>query len=464
MVGDDEEQNDSDNDFDPDKAMVLPHELVHALEDFHFDLEALGDDESRNDDQDLAFSSLVEGSAMDGGIDHVLWRFGYPGSTAGPLIAPLVARLSNLGVGSMSEMARSVGDEEENKKLAAAPPIISQSLFFPYLQGWAFVNSLRREFGWQAVDAAYGDLPDSTEQILHPERYFDRRDRPVTITPVSPPFGWKEVTSGTLGMFGMRVLLGTQLDDEAAEDAEGWDGDRFVIWETPQGDAIGWVTVWDYESQAETFEETYSVLLRHRQAGPENYAVLRQGDRVAVVQNIRNGKAEEAARALIQSEVVRADDDQAPERWYWKALRFPVGLRLLDHAFEAHVLGGAAIDFRSFENGHRFELLNSLALRSENNPDRTAFWMGLGLVGFTSDRTLDYSFARIPGFIGWHGRGTGEERSQRLSLLLRTIDYRNIRGDGRFQLLWGWAVRAKWGPSARSGQRLRILFIPIPGI
>ncbi|MFH0945906.1 MAG: hypothetical protein V2A76_11965, partial [Planctomycetota bacterium] len=100
----------------------------------------------------------------------------------------------------------------------------------------------------------------------------------------------------------------------------------------------------------------------------------------------------------------------------------------------------------------------------ENNPDRTAFWLGLGLVGFTSDRTLDYSFARVPGFINWHGRGTGEARSQRLSLLLSSIDYRNTRGDGRFQLLWGLAMRADWGPSSRTGHRLRVLLIPIPGI
>ena len=467
--GDSEEAADKDDpdDFDPDKALVLPHELVHAIDDQHFDLETLSDRDhrdGRDDDAELAFSALVEGSAMEGGIDHILWRFGYPGSTAGPLLAPLVARLSSLSVAELNKMSLSVGDSEEFEALKQAPAIISQSMFFPYLQGWAFVNQLRREFGWQAVDGAYADLPESSEQILHPERYFDRRDRPVKIELPAPPNEWKSVASGTLGMFGMRVLLGTLLDEYAEDDSDGWDGDRYAIWDTPDGDAIGWVSVWDRESEARSFAKTYSVLLENSQKNRERWAVVRQGDLVAVAQNTPEGQAQAAAESLLTSKLTRAPDDQAPERWFWKALRFPLGLRFLDRAFEAHALGGLAVDYRSHAEGHRFELLNSLLLRSENNPDRTALWMGLGLIGFTSDRTLDYSFARIPALINWHGRGTGAERSQRLSLLLSSIDYRNIRGDGRFQLLWGLALKVNWGPSSSSGKRLRILLLPIPGI
>jgi len=449
--------------FEPDKELVLPHELAHALEDQHFDLEALSD-QDRSEDAELAFSALVEGSAMETGIDHILWSRGYPGSTAGPLIAPVIEWIGDRSVAQLNETVVRAGENKDLESLKLAPPIIAQSLFFPYVQGWAFVNRLRREFGWQAVDGAYADLPESSEQILHPERYFDRRDRPVTIELAEPPFEWPAVASGTLGMFGMRVLLATRLDQYAEEDADGWDGDRYTVWETQEGDALGWVSVWDHESDARSFAKTYSILLETTQKSSDHFAVLRDGDLVAVAQNMPAGQARAVAESLLSSKLTRAPDDQPPERWYWKALRFPIGVRSLDRVFAAHALGGLAVDYRGHSGGHQFELFNSLLLRSENNPDRSALWMGLGLVGFTSDRTLDYSFARIPFLVNWHGRGTGEDRSQRLSLLLSSIDYRNIRGDGRFQLLWGLALRARWGPSSQSGKRLRILLLPIPGI
>ncbi|MFH0946026.1 MAG: hypothetical protein V2A76_12575, partial [Planctomycetota bacterium] len=118
VVKEEGDKRDSDDEFDADTALVLPHELMHALEDQHFNLEALEDDKSRDEDEDLAFSSLVEGSAMEGGVDHILWRFGYPGSIAGPLFAPVIAMLSDLRVGALSEAAAKLGDDEKNKKLA----------------------------------------------------------------------------------------------------------------------------------------------------------------------------------------------------------------------------------------------------------------------------------------------------------------------------------------------------------
>lgn len=461
----DEKDEEKDDGFDIDARLVLPHELVHAIDDQHFDLEGIEEAGDFDDDQSSAFSALVEGSAMEAGMEHVLWSVGWPGSVAGPLLSPFVEQLSDFAAIDLDEVLEEL-DDEEAEKMRKAPPVVFHSMMFPYIQGWAFTNRIRREFGWRGVDAAYADPPESTEQILFPERYIDRRDRPVAIQLPAPPFDWKEVHQETLGMLATKILLSTRLDSDAADDIDGWDGDRFAVWETPEGDAIGWLLVFDHRADADDFETTYSVLLRHNLGEDDSWAVLREEDRVAVVQGAPRGQAEEAARHLFESEVTRHPDDQAPDRWYWDVLRFPIGLRMLDRAFEAKLLGGIALDYRIHQEGHRFELLNSLLLRTENTPDRTALWAGLGLVGFTSDRTVDYTFGRIPGIFNWHGRGQQEERSSSLSVGPFGVAwaYDNVRLDQQIEMLWGILFKLKWGPKSRDGERLRILFIPIPGV
>lgn len=462
---DDEVSDDLEEAADEGEEFVLAHELTHAIDDQHFGLDLIREERDFDDDEALAFSALVEGSAMEGGAEYMLDRGGVPISSAGPFISPLIGLFSGLDAAKVDEFTTEI-DEDELDVLTDAPPIIKHSMIFPYFQGWAFTNRLRSEFGWAAVDGAYADPPESTEQILHPERYFDRRDRPVRVTLPPPPNGWTAVTDQTLGMFSLRILLGTQLDEEAIDVADAWDGDRYVLWETPGGDALGFVSVWDYEGGASDFEKTYRALLRHRVGEDGTWEVVRRDDVVAVVQGVPKGTAGDAVVHLLDGATLeRAPDDQAPDRWYWKALRFPVALRSLDRAWETHLLGGLALDARFHDAGYRFSLLSRWALYSENNPDRTAFWTALGLIGFTRDRTIDYTFARIPFAFYWHGRGDGEDRRAQWSLgPFDLIEYENDLGAKEFDLIWGWLLRTRWGDKARDGQRVRVLFVPIPGI
>ncbi|MBI4879030.1 MAG: hypothetical protein HY812_05130 [Planctomycetes bacterium] len=461
---DEEEDEDSGGGEEREKDFVMAHELTHAIDDQHFDLEAIEKAGDFDEDESLAFTALAEGCAMEGSVDYLLWRGGVPLSTSGPLLSPVVRLLSSE---KMLSFAKDAG-EEVGSKLPDAPPIIERPLIFPYIEGWGFANRIRSEFGWEGVNAAYRDPPESSEQILFPERYLDRRDRPVRIDLPDPPLGWKQAHEETLGMYGMRVLLATLLDEGAADDADGWDGDRYVVWEGPEGDVLGWVTVWDYESDAKDFAGAYRALLCGRCVEDGSWSVLRNGDMVAAVQHAPAGQAEEAARHLLGSTVTRAPDDQPPERWYWKVLRFPLGLRFLDRAFEAHVAGGALLDYRGSEGGHCFEILDlsyfpGAMLLSESSPDRSAFWLGFGLAGCSSDRTLDYSFARVPLIFNWHSRGEGDAGSTRLSSMLRFVDYFDERGSGHFNLVWGSVLSIRWGEEATGGRNLRLFFVPVPG-
>ena len=52
------------------------------------------------------------------------------------------------------------------------PPYASMDVGFPYIYGTEFVQYLYDRGNWARVDKAYADLPESTEQIIHPEKYL----------------------------------------------------------------------------------------------------------------------------------------------------------------------------------------------------------------------------------------------------------------------------------------------------
>ena len=51
-----------------------------------------------------------------------------------------------------------------------APPILRDTLTFPYTTGLGYVSTIQSKGGWDAVNALFTKMPTSTEQILHPEK------------------------------------------------------------------------------------------------------------------------------------------------------------------------------------------------------------------------------------------------------------------------------------------------------
>ena len=213
------------------------HEVVHALQDQHYDLEKLRKPfEDENDDSLLAVTALVEGDAE-------LTRGLYVRNDA-----DLAAKIAEIRA---SELPSS-------RVLETAPPIISRSLIFPYESGAIFNVSLWQKGGWDAVNRAYGDPPISTEQILHPEKYADQRDEPTEIelpnlAPALGP-GWTRLEENLFGEFQTAVLLeGEEGAGDARQAAEGWDGDRFALYANGERDVVAWRSAWDGDQDAEQF-------------------------------------------------------------------------------------------------------------------------------------------------------------------------------------------------------------------
>src|SRR5437762_8690938 len=129
---------------------IMAHELTHALQDQHFNLLRFEHWPKRDSDAELAAHALIEGDATLAMVLYV---------ANNPLRA--LAFLKSLG-------ATGIATEELDK----APRALRESLLFPYQDGLNWTRSVYKEGGWNQVSQAFTKLPQSTEQVLHPDKYF----------------------------------------------------------------------------------------------------------------------------------------------------------------------------------------------------------------------------------------------------------------------------------------------------
>lgn len=233
--------------------MLLAHELTHAAQDQQFDLLSLPIEALDPEDGTSAAMALVEGDATHVMFDYMLAPQGLDVTGAPELSGNLHAWIDSPVVRGFS-------------MFQPVPRYLMDNLLFPYVYGFDFVLALRLRGGWEAVNQAYADLPVSTEQILHPEKYLEPRDLPAVIhLPALPESfsGWQEVERNTLGEFNIRLLLDGYLPaSDAVAGSAGWDGDRFAVFERIQDGRLlaAWYTVWDSESDAQEFFHNFAAM------------------------------------------------------------------------------------------------------------------------------------------------------------------------------------------------------------
>jgi hypothetical protein len=234
-----------------DRVLVLARAYDRALQDQHFDLEA-AQARARTTDAELAVEALIEG---DGMLLAALYRYG-------DLVTADWAHLETLAFGT--ELP-GYGDELD------ASRAWTRLQHFPYREGRYFAARLFEAGGWDNVNRAYADLPRSTEQVLHPERYL--AEEPDTPTDVFVPdlsgalgAGWTPGVRDTLGEFVVGVYLEQTLTEQMAwQAADGWDGDTFVTWEHEDGDSVRvWRLIWDTTAEAAEVEQALVTLVPQR--------------------------------------------------------------------------------------------------------------------------------------------------------------------------------------------------------
>ncbi len=240
---------------------VMAHELVHALQDQHYDLQGHFDLIKDQSDLTLARKALIEGDAMAVMLAYLLEPLGMSMDDLPDMQAIVQASTSLFG--------------DQFQVYARAPLILRQQLVFPYVHGLAFIKAALAHGGWEGLESVYQHSPVSTAQIMHPEKYFatpPELPSEVTLDLPEAALGtaWKKLKRDVLGEFLLSVVLQQFLpEDEARQSAAGWRGDRYELFEHQDTGRLllVCVTAWDTPEDATEFFHSYTKLLALKYPG-----------------------------------------------------------------------------------------------------------------------------------------------------------------------------------------------------
>ena len=252
---------------------IMAHELTHALQDQHFNLRRFEHWPKGDSDAELAAHALIEGDATLAMAMYV---------ASNPFRA--LAFLKSMGT-------MGIATEELDK----APRALRETLLFPYQEGLNWTRALYKDGGWKEVSDAFTTLPQSTEQVLHPDKYL-AHEAPVKVTlpdvtailngrsarsavsgqrsegsdrksnrnalasSLQSPASWKRIASDVNGEWGFYLILDQFLKSPAdsRRAAAGWAGDRFALYENGKGEvAYVSISTWDTPADAREFFDAY---------------------------------------------------------------------------------------------------------------------------------------------------------------------------------------------------------------
>jgi hypothetical protein len=116
--------------------------------------------------------------------------------------------------------------------------------------------------GWEVVNQAYRNPPVTTEQIIHPNKYFDGETEKKVDEAIMEEKGWQRVKNERFGEYFILVMLGNGISwDEAQKAAEGWGGDNFTYYEQGGDYLFTWNTSWDSVKEASEFYSSFQQMM-----------------------------------------------------------------------------------------------------------------------------------------------------------------------------------------------------------
>ena len=261
---------------------VLAHELTHALQDQHLDLDKWSDqtpeDVSHNagedtdhiakDEFDTAREAVTEGQATAVMMDNILKPMGK-------------SLLSDPEV--VDFIKQQMADSESSPVLARAPLLLSESLLFPYREGLSFEQDVWMDRGQAAAFAGALDRPPTSSwEIINPREYEQGHVPAVPLLPDIHPFvdkTYRPYDIGQVGQLDMHILAGLFGGDSAARDlTPAWDGG--IYWagqllssNTPaeqastKSIALLYLSVWKNAASAQAFTRLYAEELGRKYSG-----------------------------------------------------------------------------------------------------------------------------------------------------------------------------------------------------
>ncbi len=260
---------------------VLAHELTHALQDQHTDLEKWSDqtppDVSINsaddtvhlakDEIDTAREAVTEGQATAVMMDNILKPMG-KSLIGDPEVVDFIKQ----------QMAGS----ENSPVLARAPLLLSESLLFPYREGLSFEQDVWMDRGQNAAFAGTLDRPpSSTWEIINPREYEKGHLPTVPLLPDIHPLVdkvYRPYDIGQVGQLDLHILAGLFGGEDAARNlTPAWDGGIYWAGQrlaatpaeqaTTNSIALFYLSVWKNLNSAQTFARLYAEELGRKYSG-----------------------------------------------------------------------------------------------------------------------------------------------------------------------------------------------------
>jgi hypothetical protein len=212
----------------PSEAALI-HELVHALQDQHFDLGRRMRAAVTSDEIGV-LSLLAEGDATSAMIE-----------------LPERGRVPESTLRAMAAFGALVAEATPSD--VEVPALLRRSLYAPYTDGLLIVEGLREAGGWAAVDALWRATPKQSAQLLHPESVLPGE------TPMAAAPHWRDRKASfddVIGEHGLRLLFEEwQARAKAEAAAAGWRADRLSVFADDAGGALVWQLVFASSEDAD---------------------------------------------------------------------------------------------------------------------------------------------------------------------------------------------------------------------
>lgn len=251
-----------------ENALTLSHEYTHFLQYNHPEFsETLHYDDDYCEDHGetcMVINALVEGDAT---------------LTEGLIDAESIIGQYRDNSGTTTSSDSSVFD--------SAPKFFQDSLLFPYVYGYDFVAYHYLKGGFDAVNDLFIKLPQSVEQIMHPEKYLKDAPADVTVEPFRTMISenFEIIREDVLNESDIKMLLSDGYDKEwqlsdqqASTAAEGWGGGSFIIARKDDQPLFFSKVVWDTEKDAEEAETMFALYSDKRFGQQENANVWKAED------------------------------------------------------------------------------------------------------------------------------------------------------------------------------------------
>lgn len=215
------------------REALIVHELTHALQDQHFDLEGVFAQKVPNDAA-LARLALIEGDAQ--------------------IITKNTNRTLDCTQRPLNELyAQAMKQAQSGPRDPLALRLMAD---FPYLFGENFACALFKGSGQEGLNKAFRNFPLSTREILHPELYPQPSTSSLFSGSAENTSQGEILFSDSLGEFSIFALLATFISpEEAAQAAQGWIGDslQLIGSGSKEPKTLSWQTEWENEAEGAQF-------------------------------------------------------------------------------------------------------------------------------------------------------------------------------------------------------------------